>query len=401
MKTLLFINGSSCTSLEQLRDYFCTDLQSDKQLYEELLTLQRDGVLSSWLEEGSKEEKMLSNELDNIPNTISNSELMQKLICIFSNNKNKYLLSSSIETYTDIISYYIYSKNSDKYFGTNGNITILNKELEQSFFVLKLKVKKVDNEIFTIKAISKKEQCETNIHIQSYKIGEIISISLALPKIELGVQKIDIVSNSELICSFKINVVKDIQKYQNYDEYSSFRFGNAILGISTLDDFNCSNNVPVYYLGATLNFTDGVLTKISIPNNSEAFNLFTQSIDNTFYNGISFLETNCILKKYGFIIGKHSFSENKAMKLMSSSLNPSIFSLLLPGSAIINTARISASNKIKTRPGYAIYDDELIKETDSFVCVFKFHSGQCTGSHNLGIARTLPNTLTHISVHMK
>ena len=80
MKALLHINDSICSSLGQLRDIVSEILSPDTPLYEDLLTLQRDGMLAKWLAEGvTDDEKELSKMLNILPNDLPNSELMSKI----------------------------------------------------------------------------------------------------------------------------------------------------------------------------------------------------------------------------------------------------------------------------------------------------------------------------------
>ncbi len=84
MRTVLYINDTICSSLEQLRNIFAEVLVPDTPLYEDILTLQRDGELARWLSEGdSEDEKRLSKMLNDLPIDISNSELVNSLKQIF------------------------------------------------------------------------------------------------------------------------------------------------------------------------------------------------------------------------------------------------------------------------------------------------------------------------------
>lgn len=80
MRTVLYINDSICSSLEQLRNIFAEVLVPATPLYEDILTLQRDGEFARWLSEGdSEDEKRLSKMLNDLPIDISNSELVNSL----------------------------------------------------------------------------------------------------------------------------------------------------------------------------------------------------------------------------------------------------------------------------------------------------------------------------------
>lgn len=90
MRKILFINDDICCSLEQLRDIFSDALVPGTTLYEDLLTLQRDGELARWLSEGDSEDEIkISKMLNDLPIDISNSELVNRLKKIFVGNAQK------------------------------------------------------------------------------------------------------------------------------------------------------------------------------------------------------------------------------------------------------------------------------------------------------------------------
>lgn len=84
MRTLLYINDTFCSSLEQLRGVVSLNLIPNTPVYEDLLTLQRDGELAQWLAEGSQEEVKLSKMLDRLPTDSTNNELMESLFEIIT-----------------------------------------------------------------------------------------------------------------------------------------------------------------------------------------------------------------------------------------------------------------------------------------------------------------------------
>lgn len=90
MRKILFINDDICCSLEQLRDIFSDALVPGSTLYEDLLTLQRDGELARWLSEGDSEDEIkISKMLNDLPVDISNSDLVNRLKKIFVGNAQK------------------------------------------------------------------------------------------------------------------------------------------------------------------------------------------------------------------------------------------------------------------------------------------------------------------------
>lgn len=87
-KTILYINDEYCLSLEQLKAYFAKTLQPESSLYDELLTLQCDGLLAKWLGESPDEEELhLARELDNLSSGMADSDLMTELKRIFTGSQ--------------------------------------------------------------------------------------------------------------------------------------------------------------------------------------------------------------------------------------------------------------------------------------------------------------------------
>lgn len=87
-KNILYINDEYCLSLEQLKAYFAKTLQPDSSLYDELLTLQSDGLLSKWLGESPDEEELrLARELDKLSSGMADSDLMTELKRIFTGSQ--------------------------------------------------------------------------------------------------------------------------------------------------------------------------------------------------------------------------------------------------------------------------------------------------------------------------
>lgn len=84
MRKIIYINDTICSSLKQLRNIVAEVLVPGTPLYEDILTLQRDGELARWLSEGDSEDEVkISKMLNDLPIDISNSELMNRLKKIF------------------------------------------------------------------------------------------------------------------------------------------------------------------------------------------------------------------------------------------------------------------------------------------------------------------------------
>lgn len=87
-ETILYINNEYCLTLEQLKGYFTEPLNPDSSLYNELLTLQSDGLLAKWLGESSDEEELrLARELEALPSGMTDSPLISELKRIFTGSQ--------------------------------------------------------------------------------------------------------------------------------------------------------------------------------------------------------------------------------------------------------------------------------------------------------------------------
>ena len=90
MSRILYIGKDYCHTLEQLQQYFRIVTSAEDPLYQELLTLQLDGVIAAWLEEGSEKERELAKKVRSLPSTLTNRDLMEKLGQLMTNQSTLY-----------------------------------------------------------------------------------------------------------------------------------------------------------------------------------------------------------------------------------------------------------------------------------------------------------------------
>lgn len=156
-KTILYINDEYCLSLEQLKGYFAKPLVSGSKVYNELLTLQHDGLLAKWLSEGDSEgEKLMAQELEELSSDLTDTPLMNELKLIFTGseegfvkpNPSQFLELTGIKCFINDRKIPLFEGNRREYYG---NINLMKEDfvngaIEVSFeFSFKV-LKKVNEE---------------------------------------------------------------------------------------------------------------------------------------------------------------------------------------------------------------------------------------------------------------
>ena len=156
-KTILYINNEYCLTLEQLKGYFAKPLQPDSSLYNELLTLQSDGLLAKWLGGSSDEEDLrLARELEALPSGMTDSPLMSELKRIFTGSQegvakpdpSKFLELTAIKYVVDGKEIPL-SKNGQHIY--QGNIILEKKGGTKVSFEMTFKVLEKVNEKYVVK----------------------------------------------------------------------------------------------------------------------------------------------------------------------------------------------------------------------------------------------------------
>jgi hypothetical protein len=115
MSSILYIGNDYCYTLEQLQDYF-RHISSDQDvLYNELLTLQRDGLIVQWLEEGTETETALAKRIKGLTKNLTNKEVMENLAEILTNKNKNFNTKLPKENLTNYFAMGSKLYNMDKY----------------------------------------------------------------------------------------------------------------------------------------------------------------------------------------------------------------------------------------------------------------------------------------------
>ncbi len=217
MNTVLYIENNYCQSLKQLQAYFKKDLKQGSSLFEELLTLQRDGLIAKWLSEGGAEEQTIAKQLNNLSSSLNTSDLMKDVAKIVVNQDMTY--DVSILTYLGIDNIQIGCEG--KFEPTTEGRAIVKKTWWKKDIVIRyqFKVKNIDKETFVIKAnVSNDLLCEIKLPLDNQQIGGIIDIDVPIPFTKLkcinknyreSTKSIVLSSNDEIISKLDFEIKYD------------------------------------------------------------------------------------------------------------------------------------------------------------------------------------------------
>lgn len=199
MRTVLYLNDCICSSLEQLRSIISSNLIPDTPVYEDLLTLQRDGELVQWLAEGNTEEEaFLSTTLSGISPELPNNELIQAMIEALLGDKidvskPNYSMFFEINGITCKVNDIPIDIEKEDHNNISWKINmsycpisaVTNKHWAELTLDIELKIKKVDNELFIMKLFDKDDsgcglnlEIENEISLKDKNIGEIVPITI-------------------------------------------------------------------------------------------------------------------------------------------------------------------------------------------------------------------------------
>lgn len=220
MSSILYIGNDYCYTLEQLQDYF-RHISSDQDvLYNELLTLQRDGLIVQWLEEGTETEKALAKRIKGLTKNLTNKEVMENLAEILTNkNKNfnvNFLSYLELKEVTYALTEF---KQMDVAFKSirNGDvINMMEEHLNGTMHLrLKFKILKREKESFNLKAtLSLHQQViheETScLHLNNEFSGKERLLDFCIPahKLQNGVETymLEVKSESQVLFSAKVSL---------------------------------------------------------------------------------------------------------------------------------------------------------------------------------------------------
>ena len=220
MSSILYIGNDYCYTLEQLQDYF-RHISSDQDvLYNELLTLQRDGLIVQWLEEGTETEKALAKRIKGLTKNLTNKEVMENLAEILTNkNKNfnvNFLSYLELKEVTYALTEF---KQMDVAFKSirNGDVIYMMEEHLNGTMHLRLKFKilKREKESFNLKAtLSLHQQViheETScLDLNNELSGKERLLDFCIPahKLQKGVDAymLEVKSESQVLFSAKVSL---------------------------------------------------------------------------------------------------------------------------------------------------------------------------------------------------
>ncbi len=161
MSKILYIGNRYCRTLEELRSYFADISSNEDSLYDELLTLQLDGQIVQWLEEGAEEEKILATKIKNLPAELTHKDLMEKLAEILTNKNMCYNINLS--SYVDLKEV-TYAQIGQSYTRIDkGTALVINKEKMGAPLHLRLTFKVVNPGLETFRLKTTLNRNETGI----------------------------------------------------------------------------------------------------------------------------------------------------------------------------------------------------------------------------------------------
>lgn len=184
MNTLLYLNNKYCTSVNDIKDVLAKIDNLESPLFHELRRAFQDGILSSWLSEGTPSEKELSVRLDEIEPSVTNEIILSQFNKLFA-DKDVEIQKPSYKNYFSLSSsrYKFSNANNDKFNNLSSSIFLNVKEgdiiLELNFEILK--TANLDYSISVILENDKKEILDKHGDIISLKsIGKTYQYKLSL-----------------------------------------------------------------------------------------------------------------------------------------------------------------------------------------------------------------------------
>lgn len=275
MSSILYIGNDYCYTLEQLQDYF-RHISSDQDvLYNELLTLQRDGLIVQWLEEGTETEKALAKRIKGLTKNLTNKEVMENLAEILTNkNKNfnvNFLSYLELKEVTYALTEF---KQMDVAFKSIRNGDVINMKEEHlngtMHLRLKFKILKREKESFNLKAtLSLHQQViheETScLDLNNELSGKERLLDFCIPahKLQKGVYAymLEVKSESQVLFSAKVSLgIPDIFTLNGVRfkmikvEGGTFKMGSPKNDSDSCDDEKPQHNVTLkdFYIGETV-----------------------------------------------------------------------------------------------------------------------------------------------------
>lgn len=275
MSSILYIGNDYCHTLEQLQDCFRHISSDQDSLYNELLTLQRDGLIAQWLEEGTEKERTLAKQIKNLPAELTNKELMEKMAEILTNRNTSYDINLSSYIELKDVSYALHdSLSTEPIFKKISNGEVLNIKEEDLKGTLQLqmafKIIKPEKETFRLNALLSLQQktthkVETDLCLNNEPVGKEKVIRWNIPthllKKEDDSYKLEVKSGGQLLFYAKLSLgipdvftVNGVQFKMIKVEGGSFQMGSPTIDTYAYNSERPQHRVTLdeYYIGETV-----------------------------------------------------------------------------------------------------------------------------------------------------
>ena len=218
-RALLYIDGEYCHTLSKLKGYIIPGPKPNTRLFYELLTLQRNDLLSQWLEQGdSDEEQMLSVVLRGIHKTMNDNQLMDTLAEAFMRSGSNY--STSVDTSYlkleevncifsrgKIIS--LTTSDGNSFCGSIDTLIHDNSQSIKCLLRFRLKNKSVSKTYIQLVSSGGDEIYSVLVSLKDYNVGSLVNI--VFPSIIINrnnfFQKYNIRIDGVNIADFKLDIV--------------------------------------------------------------------------------------------------------------------------------------------------------------------------------------------------
>ena len=270
----LYINGEYCLTLEQLKGYFKSDdLKPGSHLCEELLTLQCDGMLQQWLEQGTTDnEQQLARQLNAMRSGLTNSELMGELVRLFTGHggtidkpqASTFLDLQTVDCRANGRQVSLTSSGKHQYAGSI-DLLEMSTPLPKVQVSLAFKIKKKDNEQFKVRLMTSEGKMlnSVTLSLRDHRVGATVNLDFVLVQLVMGVMGLTITVDSEPWAALQLDVnnayrrtftVDGVKFNMIYVKGSTFTMGATFeQGFLTFSVEKPAHKVTLssYYIGET------------------------------------------------------------------------------------------------------------------------------------------------------
>lgn len=307
MSSILYIGKDYCRTLEQLQGYFRQISSDQDSLYNELLTLQRDGLIAQWLEEGSEAEKSLAKRIRDLSMELTNKELMEKLAEILTKQNTSY--NVNICSYLELkdVSYALHeplpllTKPIFKKISKGEVLNIKEEDLKGTLQLqMTFKIIKPEKETFRLNALLSLQQKMTykdiaDLCLNNEPIGKEKVIRWNIPthllKKEEDTYKLEVKSGGQMLFNAKLSLsqvftVNGVQFKMIKVDGGSFQMGSSDNDSDAYDNEKPQHKVTLseYYIGETV--VTQALWQAVMNNNPSNFKVDELPVETVCYNDI-------------------------------------------------------------------------------------------------------------------